>query len=71
MTGAKPAGASEPAPEPMPPDGRNTEPGNGNGQKDGTGVLPLLSGEDDPRAWGDRPEDTSDWLREQGPPHWG
>ncbi|MER2134416.1 MAG: hypothetical protein ABS910_07015 [Arthrobacter sp.] len=37
----------------------------------GTGILPQSAAEDDPRAWGDAPEDTSAWLREQRPPHWG
>ncbi len=37
----------------------------------GTGSLPRTAAEDDPRAWGDAPEDTSAWLREQRPPHWG
>ncbi|MCC9192710.1 hypothetical protein LOC59_03445 [Arthrobacter sp. zg-Y916] len=35
------------------------------------GILPSVAEEDDPRAWGDRPDDTADWLREQRPPHWG
>ena len=37
----------------------------------GSGILPRTAAEDDPRAWGDTPEDTSAWLREQRPPHWG
>lgn len=37
----------------------------------GAGILPRTAAEDDPRAWGDTPEDTSAWLREQRPPHWG
>ncbi|WP_331460762.1 hypothetical protein [Arthrobacter sp. zg-Y769] len=35
------------------------------------GLLPVTAKEDDPRAWGDSPEDTDSWLREQRPPHWG
>ncbi|MBF4993806.1 hypothetical protein ITX31_06740 [Arthrobacter gandavensis] len=37
----------------------------------GSGILPQTAGEDDPRAWGDSPEDSSAWLLEQRPPHWG
>ncbi|MER1997021.1 MAG: hypothetical protein ABTA24_11070 [Arthrobacter sp.] len=37
----------------------------------GAGILPRTAAEDDPRVWGDTPEDTSAWLREQRPPHWG
>ena len=37
----------------------------------GAGILPQTAAEDDPRAWGDAPEDSSAWLREQRPPHWG
>ncbi|MBD8044068.1 hypothetical protein H9638_09640 [Arthrobacter sp. Sa2BUA2] len=40
------------------------------GQRAGSG-LPRLAREDDPRAWGDQPDDSADWLREQRPPHWG
>ena len=35
------------------------------------GLLPVTAKEDDPRAWGDRAEDSESWLREQRPPHWG
>ena len=40
------------------------------GQSAGAG-LPRLAREDDPRAWGDQPDDSAQWLREQRPPHWG
>ncbi|MGW9403157.1 hypothetical protein ACWGQ2_04210 [Arthrobacter sp. NPDC055585] len=50
--------------------GTNPPSGAGPGRR-GTGILPQTAGEDDPRAWGDSPEDTSAWLREQRPPHWG
>jgi hypothetical protein len=36
------------------------------------GILPNKASEDDPRRWGDGPDDDHDaWLREQKPPHWG
>jgi hypothetical protein len=36
------------------------------------GVLPNKASEDDPRRWGDGPDDDHDaWLKEQKPPHWG
>jgi hypothetical protein len=37
------------------------------------GVLPNKAAEDDPRRWGDRPDnyDHDAWLQEQKPPHWG
>ncbi|WP_423184974.1 hypothetical protein [Arthrobacter sp. NyZ413] len=36
------------------------------------GILPKKASEDDPRRWGDEPDDDRDaWLREQRPPHWG
>ncbi|WP_433122255.1 hypothetical protein ACQ7FX_10770 [Arthrobacter koreensis] len=38
---------------------------------DEAGALPQTAAEDDPRAWGDSPEDGSAWLLEQRPPHWG
>jgi hypothetical protein len=36
-------------------------------------VLPNKAAEDDPRHWGDQPEnyDHDAWLQEQKPPHWG
>ncbi|MET1036034.1 MAG: DUF4011 domain-containing protein [Arthrobacter sp.] len=34
------------------------------------GVIPSTAAEDEPRAWGDAPEDRDSWLREQRPPHW-
>ena len=37
-----------------------------------SGILPTKAAEDDPRRWGDAPDDDHDaWLREQKPPHWG
>jgi hypothetical protein len=37
------------------------------------GVLPNKAAEDDPRRWGDQPDnyDHDAWLQEQKPPHWG
>lgn len=35
------------------------------------GLLPGKAKEDDPRVWGDGPEDRDSWLLEQRPPHWG
>jgi hypothetical protein len=36
------------------------------------GILPNKAAEDDPRRWGDGPDDDHDaWLKEQKPPHWG
>ena len=36
------------------------------------GILPNKAAEDDPRRWGDGPDDDHDaWLRDQKPPHWG
>jgi hypothetical protein len=37
------------------------------------GVLPKKAAEDDPRRWGDQPDnyDHDAWLQEQKPPHWG
>ncbi|MCC3272785.1 hypothetical protein MUK71_12335 [Arthrobacter zhangbolii] len=35
------------------------------------GLLPGKAKEDDPRVWGDSPEDRDSWLLEQRPPHWG
>ncbi|WP_231554373.1 hypothetical protein [Arthrobacter sp. L77] len=34
-------------------------------------AIPVTAGEDDPRSWGDTPDDHDAWLREQRPPHWG
>jgi hypothetical protein len=36
-------------------------------------VLPNKASEDDPRRWGDQPDnyDHDAWLQEQKPPHWG
>jgi len=34
-------------------------------------VVPALAAEDNPRSWGDEPDDHDAWLREQRPPHWG
>ena len=33
-------------------------------------ALKAKAEEDDPRAWGDEPEDRDSWLLEQRPPHW-
>jgi hypothetical protein len=43
------------------------------GEKAGTAaILPNKASEDDPRRWGDGPDDDHDaWLKEQRPPHWG
>ena len=49
----------------------SAEAGSGLSQPAGGSPLPQLAREDDPRAWGDRPDDSADWLREQRPPHWG
>jgi hypothetical protein len=36
------------------------------------GILPNKAAEDDPRAWGDGPDnDHDEWLKENKPPHWG
>jgi hypothetical protein len=36
------------------------------------GILPNKASEDDPRRWGDGPDNDHDaWLKEQKPPHWG
>lgn len=34
-------------------------------------VPKVKAAEDDPRVWGDAPEDRDSWLLEQRPPHWG
>lgn len=34
-------------------------------------ALPTVAAEDNPRSWGDEPDDHDQWLREQRPPHWG
>ncbi len=39
--------------------------------KDAAPAVPVTAGEDDPRSWGDTPDDHDAWLREQRPPHWG
>ncbi|WP_306738443.1 DUF4011 domain-containing protein [Arthrobacter sp. SX1312] len=39
--------------------------------KDSGPAIPATAGEDDPRAWGDTPDDHDAWLKEQRPPHWG
>ncbi|WP_229957616.1 hypothetical protein [Arthrobacter sp. zg-Y750] len=36
-----------------------------------SGLVPVKAKEDDPRVWGDGPEDRDSWLLEQRPPHWG
>ena len=33
-------------------------------------ALAAKAAEDDPRVWGDEPEDRDSWLQEQQPPHW-
>ncbi len=33
-------------------------------------VLKVKATDDDPRVWGDAPEDRDSWLLEQRPPHW-
>lgn len=33
-------------------------------------VLKERAADDDPRVWGDGPEDRDSWLLEQRPPHW-
>ena len=33
-------------------------------------VLKAKAADDDPRVWGDGPEDRDSWLLEQRPPHW-
>lgn len=33
-------------------------------------VLKVKAPDDDPRVWGDAPEDRDSWLLEQRPPHW-
>jgi hypothetical protein len=36
------------------------------------GLLPNKAAEDDPKRWGDGPDDDHDaWLKENKPPHWG
>ncbi|GAC1486684.1 MAG: hypothetical protein NVS2B15_01350 [Pseudarthrobacter sp.] len=42
------------------------------GQTGTAGILPNKAAEDDPRNWGDGPDDDHDaWLKENKPPHWG
>ena len=41
------------------------------GSAGATGLVPVKAKEDDPRVWGDSPEDRDFWLLEQRPPHWG
>ena len=41
------------------------------GSAGATGLVPVKAKEDDPRVWGDSPEDRDSWLLEQRPPHWG
>lgn len=41
------------------------------GSSGSAGLLPVTAKEDDPRMWGDGPEDSESWLLEQRPPHWG
>lgn len=69
--GAGPAGHGTPgAAAPAAEEG--TPAGSGRDSRgEGPGILPQTAGEDDPRAWGDSPEDSSAWLLEQRPPHWG
>lgn len=33
-------------------------------------VFRARAADDDPRVWGDSPEDRDSWLLEQRPPHW-
>ncbi|MCC9195860.1 hypothetical protein QNO08_13580 [Arthrobacter sp. zg-Y820] len=56
------APATEPAAEPAAPAGSSppAEPS----------VLKAKAADDDPRVWGDSPEDRDSWLLEQRPPHW-
>jgi hypothetical protein len=36
------------------------------------GILPNKAAEDDPKRWGDGPDNDHDaWLKENKPPHWG
>lgn len=32
--------------------------------------LLIKAAEDDPRVWGDNPDNRDSWLLEQRPPHW-
>jgi len=52
------------------PGAPGTTPGPDSGS-DAEPVIPTTAGEDDPRSWGDTPDDHDAWLREQRPPHWG
>ena len=41
-------------------------------QAGAAGILPNKAAEDDPRRWGDAPDnDHDEWLKENKPPHWG
>lgn len=55
-------GGEPPAPGPT---------GAGHAPGDAVPAVPRTAGEDDPRSWGDIPDDHDAWLREQRPPHWG
>ena len=51
---------------PRPPE-RASEPAKSSGEPQ---ILKAKAADDDPRAWGDAPEDRDSWLAEQRPPHW-
>ena len=75
----EPNGASRPAPGDPTEDGPGEEPAKEKSRRSAEpavvpgGVLPNKAAEDDPRRWGDQPDnnDHDAWLAEQKPPHWG
>jgi hypothetical protein len=72
--GAAQEGAAQPGAGQESPDqgGAASTPGAGQAATGTAGILPNKAAEDDPRRWGDGPDDDHDaWLREQKPPHWG
>ncbi|WP_354146136.1 AAA family ATPase [Arthrobacter sp. 754] len=66
-----PQNAGQPDQEQEPED-LEQEAAPGQQQAGAAGILPNKAAEDDPRRWGDAPDDDHDeWLKENKPPHWG
>lgn len=66
-----PQNAGQPDQEQEPED-LEQEAAPGQQQAGAAGILPNKAAEDDPRRWGDAPDnDHDEWLKENKPPHWG